>query len=513
MDAKRKVTAFARICFCAATLLLGLLPLRAQDSRLKVGDIVEASLAPGETHQYTFVALELTLLSIRVTALSDTLDPRFELIDREDRLIVANDDFDYPATRDAAVQALVLNRTSTYTISVSGHGGSGGDYRLYLLPGFDMLALRDSTMDKAQWQVAFSNTSLDISESSLYAVELEGFARTAVVLGQHMPQEQDVYLEADFHAVTSIVDWKIGLVYRYQSPEDYHRVLLSKTGFWRVERIEGGEIVPVRNWTTHPAIIPGEPDFRLGVLASGQHIDVVYNGQVVGSAASEATPQPGGLGIVMRTDERSGGLMSFAVRETVLTLPTRVSREILFPQRILERQGYLMAHDLARKQLAPAGHSVSFVQRESSVRHGRLGVTRIAIASDRQYEQFALGASLTFSARGAGNGGCGLFFHYNDDSHYTLAYMTSDGDFGVSRRSGAGFEPGVYGQRPPPASPDHYLLVIVTDDFIHYYLDEEHVGSMPSQPRVGSIGIAAVNYEAADSFCQFENLWLQSFDN
>ena len=512
MDAKRKVIALARIWFCAAALLLAWSPLRAQDSRLRLGDIVEASLAPGQTHRYTFVALELTLLSIRVAALNDSLDPRFEVRDRDDRLVVASDDYDYPATRDAAVQALVLNSTSTYTIAVSGHGDSGGDYRLHVLPGFDVLALRDSLADKSQWRVAFSDTSLDISESSLYAVELEGFARTAVVLGQHMPQEQDVYLEADFYSVTSTVDWKVGLVFRYQSASDYHRVLLSKTGFWRVERIVDGQIVPVRGWTTHPAIIPGETDFRLGVLASGQHIDVVYNGQVVGSAASDASPQPGGLGIVMRTDERSGGLMSFAVRQMVLTLPTRVRGDILFPQRVLQRQNYLMAHDLARKQLAPAGHSVSFVQRESSVRHVRPGVTRIAIASDRQYEQFALGAIVTLAAQDAGNGGCGLFFHYNDDNHYTLAYMTSEGDFGVSRRSG-GFAPGIYGKRPPPAASEHYLLIIATDEVIHYYLDEQHVGSMPSEPRVGSIGIAVVNYEAVDSSCQFKDLWLQSFDN
>ena len=513
MDAKRKVIAFGQYVLCAALMLVGMASVKAQDLRIRVGDILEATLAPGETHHYTFTALELTLLSVRVEALSESLDPRFALHDRDDRLVTENDDYDYPATHDAAVQALVLTRTSTYTLSVSGHGGSGGDYRLHLLPGFDVLALRDAVMDKAQWQVAFSDTALDISESSLFAIELEGFARTAVVLGQHLPQERDIYFEATFHAVTSTVDWRVGLVFRYQSPDDYHRILLSKTGFWRVERIEGDETILVRNWTTHPAIVPGEPDFRLGVLASGRHIDVVYNGQVVGSTSDDALPRPGGLGIIMRTDEKSGGLMSFAVRQTLLTLPTRQNGHILFPQRVLKRLDYLMAHDLARKQLAPAGYTVSFVQRESSVRHVRAGVTRISIASDREYEQFALGASLTFQASGDGNGGCGLFFHFNDDNHYTLAYMTNEGDFGVSRRAGDGFEPGIYGKRAPPKTPDQYLLVIATDEVIHFYVDEEHVGSMPSQPRVGSIGIAVVNYDVVDTFCEFDDLWLQSFDN
>ena len=507
------MTSLGRIAFCLACLLVSIAPLQAQDSRLRLGDIVEASLAPGDTHLYTFTALELTLISLRVEALSDSLDPRFELFDRDDRLIVANDDYDYPATRDAATQALVLNATSTYTIAVRGHGGSGGDYRLHFLPGFDVLALRDSTMDKANWQVAVSDTALDISESSLFAIQLEGFARNAVVLGEHLPQEQDVYFEATFHAVTSTADWQVGVVFRYQAPNTYHRVLLSKTGFWRVERIEDGDLVRVRNWTTHPAIVPGETDFRLGVLASGQHIDVVYNGQVVGSASDQATPKAGGLGIVMRTDDKTGGLMSFAVRQTLLTLPTRVNNRILFPQRVLKRRDYLMARDLARKQLVPAGYNVSFVQRESSVRNVREGVTRFAIASDRVYEQFALGVSLTLKAAEAGNGGCGLFFHFNDENHYTLAYTTSEGDFGISRRIGDGFEPGIYGRRSPPEDPVHYLLVIALDDVVHYFLDEEYVGSMESQPRVGSIGIAVVNYDLVDTSCKFDDLWLQSFDD
>ena len=502
-----------RIWLCAASLLLILTPLTAQDTRIRLGDVIEASLAPDETHLYSFVALELTLLSIRVEALSDSLDPRFDLVDSAQRLIIENDDYDYPNTLDAVVQALVLNSNSTYTIRVSGHGGSGGDYRLSLLPGFDRLHLRDTVMDKANWQVAYSDTTLDISESSLFAVELEGFARTGIVLGQHLPQEQDVYFEASFDTVTSPVDWKVGLVFRYKSPEDYYRVVLSKSGFWRVERILEGELVPVRNWTTHPAIVAGEPDFRLGILASGRHFDMVYNGQVVGSASDTAEPQPGALGLVMRTDERAGGLTSLAVRQTLLTLPTRVDGQILLPQRILERRDYLMALDLARKQLVPAGHSVSFVQRESSVRHVRPGVTRISIASDRQYEQFALGASLRVGTADDSNGGCGLFFHFNNDTHYSLAYMTRQGDFGVSRRSGDGFEPGIYGKRAPPEDPEQYLLIIAQDEILHFYLDEEYAGSMPSQPRVGSIGIAVVNYEPVETSCRFENLWLQSFDN
>ena len=171
-----------------------------------------------------------------------------------------------------------------------------------------------------------------------------------------------------------------------------------------------------------------------------------------------------------------------------------------------------MARDLARKQLAPAGRNVNFVQPESSVRHVRPGVTQIGIASERTYEQFALGASLRLETVQDGNGGCGIFFHFNDDSHYTLAYVTKEGDFGVSRRTGDEFAPGLYGRRAAAEDPERYLLVIATDEELHYFLDEVYVGSVESQPRTGSIGIAVVNYEAVETTCRFTDLWVQNFD-
>ena len=506
------MTLLGRAAFCLICLLTLNSPLRGQGARLSLGDIVDGSLAAGESHHYDVSALELTLVSVRVESLDESLDPIVEIFDGSDTLIHANDDYDYPAKRDAAIQALVLPRTSTYSIVVRGHAGSSGDYRLYFLPGYDVLALHDTTMEKTKWKVAYSETAIDISESSLFAVELQGFARAAIVEAEHFPQVQDLYFQATFHEVTSAADWNVGLVFRFIDNENYHRLLLSKTGFWRLDRIENGEYVQLKYWSTHPAIRPGEKDFRLGILASGQHFDIVYSGQVVGSASDSAEPRTGGFGIAMRTDEVSGGLMSFAVLETLLTLPTRIDERLLFPQRVLERQNYLMARDLARKQLAPAGRNVSFLQPQSSVRHVRPGVSHIGIASERTYDQFALGAALTLETAGVGNGGCGIFFHFNDDNHYTLAYVTRDGDYGVSRRIGDGFEPGIYGKRGASDDPQHYLLVIATDEELHYFLDELYIGSMASQPRTGSIGIAVVNYEAVETTCRFTDLWVQDFD-
>ena len=506
------MTAPVRILFCIACLVAALSTNYAQDRVIRVGSAVDGELTAGETHRYSLTALELTLVSFRVEALSDVLDPMLEIFDHTGRLVILNDDYAYPDERDAAIQAFVFPRTSTYTISVSAFGESAGAYRLHALPGYDRLALHETTVESANWETVYSNASVDVSESSVFALEMRGLARSAGLVGLHLPIETDLYYEAAFDQVGSPTVWQVGLLFRYLSPSKYHRLLLSKLGYWRIDRIDGDETTQLRNWTAHPAIRAGETAFRLGVLVSGNHYDVVYNGQVVGSAWDRTPLAPGSLGIALKTDDRAGGPVSFVVAETLVTAPTRVNESLLFPEWVVARGYYGIAAELARQQLVPVGGEIKLAVPESSVRRVRSGISRFAIASDFSFAQFAFGVALTIDVRSDRNGGCGLFFHFNDDENYTLAYVTSHGEYGLSWRTRAGFEPGIYGNRGVSDVSEHYLLVIVSDEVIHYFVDEQYAGSLDSMPRIGGVGIAAVNYDEVETGCKFDDLWLLSLD-
>lgn len=507
------MTAPGRILFCIAFLLAAVNPGHAQDKALRLGSAVDDVLAARETRHYSLTALEFTLVSFRVEALSAELDPILEIFDPAGRLVVSNDDYNYPDARDAVIQAFILPQTSTYTVSVSAFGESAGAYRLHVLPGYDRLAQRETSVESANWETVYSNGAVNVSDSSAFALELRGLARSAGLVGLHLPTETDLYFEAAFDQVASPAVWQVGLLFRYHSPNQYHRLLLSKQGYWRIDRIDGEETTQLRNWSTHPAIRPGESTFRLGLLVSGQHYDVVYNGQVVGSAWERTPPEPGSLGIALMTDDLAGGTVSFVVAETLVTLPTRADDSLIFPQRLLARRYYAMARELARQQLVPVGGEIKLTLPESSVRRAQSGISRLAIASDFSFEQFAFGVSLTLDVRSERNGGCGLFFHFNDDENYTLAYVTSHGDYGLSRRTRAGFEPGIYGKRAATDVSGRYLLVIVSDDVIHYFVDEQYAGSLDSIPRIGGVGIAAVNYDEVETGCAFDDLWLLSLDS
>jgi len=497
---------------CIAISLLGAIQIQAQPAlRLYIGASAEGELLPGERDEFELAVLQLNLLSLRVTALDASLDPVLEVYDPNGALVIANDDVDYPESQDALIQAYVVPQSATYRIVLRGYDGSSGAYRLQILPGFDQIAQYDTSMNRYDWNLVRGEGDLRFTDVSAFAIEMQGYVRTAMLLGSHFPQASDYYFEAQFLGVEANFSWRMGLVFAYVAPDDYARLWLSKTGYWRIERMAGDELSVLRDWTTHPAIVAGASAFRLGILRSGTHIDIVYDRQVIGSVQDTSDRQPGALGLAMRTDDEAGSKLSAVVGETLMTLPTKVDGKLVFPRWLKHKQNYLMAQDFARHQIAPPGGLVELVQASSSVRHFSPGVSRLGIYSERQFEQFAIGATVNLSVANDGNGGCGISFHTNNDSNYSLAYFTHDGDYGLSRRDDAGFAPGIYGRREPPIADTQTMLIIALDDALHYYLNEVYVGSLPSQPRVGSIGIAVVNYEVAESNCQFDDLWLMTF--
>ena len=507
------MTVSGRIIACIACLLLSLSTSIAQSRSITVGSTVDGALALGETHRYSLTALELTLLSFRAEALDDGLDLALEVFDGAGRLVISNDDADYPNNLDAAIQVFVMPRTSTYTVAVRAIGERAGAYRLHVMPGYDRLALRENPVDNTNWEVVHSDTTVNVSDASVFALDMRGLARFAGLVGLHLPIERDLYFETTFDQVNSSGVWQVGLLFRYLSPSRYHRLLLSKRGFWRVDRIDGDEVTELRGWTGHPAIQAGADAFRLGVLVSGQHYDVVYNGQLVGAAWDRAPPAAGSLGVAMMTDDYFGGTLSLVVKEVLVTLPSRIGDRPLFPQRIVTGSYYGMAASLTRQQLVPVGGEIKLTVPESRVRHRTAGVSRLPIASNFNFAQFAMGARVTLDVRSDLHGGCGLYFHFRDADNFTLAYVTNRGEYGVARRDASGFEPGIYGDQAPLDGTSHYLLLVVSDDIIHYYLDERHVGSLDSAPRIGGVGIATVNYDAVETGCDFDDLWLLSLDD
>ena len=484
----------------------------AQDKTLVLGSQVENTLSPNETHRYSLTILELTLVSFRVQALSESLDPQLAIYDGSGELVISNDDFDFPDSLDALIQAFVIPKSDRYTVAVSGFKGTSGPYRLQLLPGYDVPVNADSKLLLDDWKVVNRRAEVRQAGSDRLAVEVDGLATTAVMLGARFRQELDTYFEVQFDNVSSADDWQVGLAFRYARPDLHSRVLLNKRGFWRMERVDEGDIVVVRNWGTHPAIVPGESKFRLGIMASGQHFDIVYNGQIVGMISDKQTAATGNVGIAMRTADAVGSRLSFAVTDATMTIPTRVDDRPIVPDQLLARSYHVMDNVLARQQLIPVDGEFKLLLPQSSVRRRLAGVTSYLVGSGLRFAEFAIGAKVSYEMGKEANGGCGIFFHYQDEERYQLAYVTAEGDYGVSLRDGDVFAPGVYVNRPAPKQHEHDMLLVVYEGTIHYYVDNQHIGQLATETSPGNVGIAVVNFATVNTSCVFEDFWVLSLD-
>ena len=497
------------LCLC---VWLQASALAAQGGPLQIGGVAVDSLMPGATHRYQLTAPGLTLLSLHLAALDDELDPVLRVVDSGGGLIADNDDYDYPRSRDAVIQALLLPKFDNYVIEVSAFGEGGGSYRLDVLPGFDKLALRDDALAEQGWESVHGDANASQPGAGRLAFEIQGLAHSAMLLGKRFPHEADAYFELAFSDIFTVNGGQVGIVFRYLDPDNYSRLLLNQRGFWRIDRVMGGIRSEIRDWTTHPAIVAEADAFRLGLLLSGDHLDVVYAGQVVGSVVDPGGGQAGGFGIAMRTANAIGSRLSFSVSEALMTLPTRVDGGLIFPSQLRARNSRLMTDAMARHQLIPAGGQIKLTLPESTVRHRQAGVTRYLLGAGITFADLAMAARLRYDLYDPGNGGCGLVFHHQDDAHYTLAYVTAEGEFGVSRRDGDAFAAGIYGQMPAAEPKPRQLLLTAQEEILHFYIDGEHVGSMPYAGVAGRIGIAVVNYEPVDIDCRIEDLWVLSLD-
>ena len=206
--------------------LFSAISLRAQERTLDLDSLVEGTLAASQSHRYQLVAPELTLLSIHVKSLEGSLDPVLQVFNSDGTEIIANDDYAYPDQLDAVIQAIVIPRSDTYTLSVSGFAETSGVYRIQVLPGFDMLRLRDDALSPDNWEALYDVADLARVAEGQLQVNLEGLDLSATLLAKRFPSETDYYFEVEFARISSSApDGQIGLVFRYQRPESAHAPL------------------------------------------------------------------------------------------------------------------------------------------------------------------------------------------------------------------------------------------------------------------------------------------------
>lgn len=466
---------------------------------------IAGSVTSAGSQTYTFTAQSGAVVSLLARAVSADFDPILTLSDQAGRILFSNDDYNYPASRDALLEAVTLPLNATYTVTVSGYGESAGDYALTLLPGFGaQISLEEFNRDG--WRGSGETRANRVS--STLAVTTSGANSSGTVFNDDVVAPSDFMAQVDVIDVDNPSGWTVGLVAR-RTDTSYYLYEVNDEGLWRFSRADDGALTVIRNWIPHPSIVPGVTTFTLGVMANGVGFDFFYNTAYVGSANDDHLSGAGAVGLAVGTTSSLPSETDARFDNLVITTPAEVDGERIIPQQIPVGEGTALVLALKRQNMIAPNGVMALTLPESSVQYARPGVNRLMLGRGATYTNFALGGIVEVAGGlSTAAAGCGLVLRFSDDSHYTLAFIDQTGGYGVSQREGDDFLPGLFGERDTIGQGRHHLLVIANGDALHYYVDRQYVGTMNNPAVEGEIGIAVVNFEGITTTCSYTNLWL-----
>lgn len=496
------------IAIITLLILIGI-PLSAQDDAALTPLTAEAGFIAqrGETQRWTFSAQAGEVYSILLEASTQTLDPVLTIRDANGDTVISNDDYDYPDTLNALVEAITIPETGTYTVAVSGFGETTGGYRLSLLPGYGRIAGRDDFDNTANWTVSGADTAEISAEDGDLVLFAEGVDATAHATST--TAAKDFYAQVD---VTGIVgdNWTVGMTVRGQG-DTYYLYSISSQGNWRFTAIEGDSERVIRDFTQHPAIIAGETDFTLAVLAHATGFEMFYNGQAVGQMLDDALNESGEIGLFTQSANAIGSQVRVRFNNFAVTTPVETNGNPVFPQQIiLESRPQQIIQALERRRVIPPGGSLPLTVTESFVDSTQPGVIVQPLGRGATFEHFVMGTTTRLSQSGVtGVAGCGLLLQQTGAENYTVAFVDREGGFGVSQRNGETFAEGIFDTRPDWADNDsHNLIVVINDGQLHYFVNGVYAGQLAIDPINGEVGNVLLNYDAVESRCQFDDTWL-----
>jgi len=500
-------------CICSF-LFLRVFAIQAQD--LAFGVPIEGTLAANETKAWDFIAQEGQMLSFVVRATDGIFDPVLHIEDLNNNILIQNDDYDFPNSTDAVIEGFSAPRAGSYRLVINGFAGSAGSYELLMLPGYSHLALHDVFANADAWaevDVGNDNRAVIAARGGELTLSQEGIQQRAFTVAT-IPEEPIYYASVNITDINGSQGWQTGMVLRYQDEANHYLIEVNDRGSWRMRLIHEGEQTILRDWGTHPAIVAGQSNFMLSVLVHDNTFDVFYNGQYIGSEIEDTISQPGAIGLLAETVNAIGSSVTASFDDLMVTSPLYVDDSPLFPQQLVATNSTYTVRELERRNVIPGGGDMVLTVPESFAQNVTAGISRFPIASDSTFTNFVLGASVSWRTMGSGLNGCGLVVRDGGERDaYILAYVDSEGGYGLARRENNQFLDNMFNNVIDIGQGSYELLLIAIDDTLHYYIEGQYVGKIEHAAQAGGIAEAVVNFEPVDTACRFDNVWLWRLDN
>lgn len=488
-----------------SVLLLGLVPTAFAQADIAFNLPVRGEVTPGAAQTYAFSGKSGQVISLLAES-AGTLDPVVTLLNADNTAILRNDDFAFPESNDALLQAITLPYNGRYAVQVTGWGDSAGQFTLTLSEGYAVVETADGLAPGIDWAALSEETQADWADDAL-TLRVGGQRAADAAFGLPV-SSADLAVFADVQAVSNSSGWITGIALR-RNGGAYYALQINSEGRWRFVRFEDGAQTVVRDWTGHPAIVAGETRFRMGAFAKGSAFDFFYDGAYIGSASDRTLTGAGEAGLLAGTISSQPSETRVTFGRLAVTRPLLVDGRMPIPQQVVTATGTTMAQALSRSHVVHGDGVMTMTVPEASVSYARPGVNRLMLGQSTSFANFALGGTFSFSQILRQPGGCGLVLRYASEAEYALAWLDGEGAFGLSIKQDETFAPGLFGENAALADrAAHHLLVIASGSTLYYYVDGMSAGELEIALTEGQVGVAVVNFEGLDTTCNFSDLWL-----
>lgn len=471
--------------------------------------------------EWTFDGQSGQVVSLIAQTMSGDLDPVLEVLGPGGALVGQNDDLD-SRVRDAGLEVLRLPSDGAYIVRVGRWGGAegttSGTYRLSFAPGFAQVVARESfEQGSVSWQ---SPTGAPVGLSAGWLrvpVDAPGSVVLALPPGDETYDE--VYMQADARLFRTPSYGEFGLIFRAQgagSQISYYALRVNSRSQWTVIRHEPNGESTLRTWTNHAALDP--TGVTLGVLVRGPSFVFYANGQILGDVSDSTLTGAGRVGVMAASDAGQTDSPQAMFDNVIITTRLGTTYRGL-PLALASWQSDDPAAIVA--ELAGSGRVNAAVARDLYIPE-KVVATLDPRAADAQfellgveqsqYEDFVLGATLS-AITTRDSAACGVVFRWQDERNFSTAYMDGLGGWGMVQAQDALLPLNAYDLSPmiTPGSLND-LLVVAQGEQLALYVNGALVTQETAAPGSGEvpgrIGVALLNYEAAQTDCYFYNVWV-----
>ena len=485
-------------------------PASAQGDDLVVGQTIMETLGAGESAVWRLPARDGAMFSFIVESVSGDLDPILTIEDTSENVLIQNDDY-ISTSHNAAIEGFTVPRNGTYVVRVSGYGNTSGDYRLTTLPGYAAIALHEEFNEPQPWNLITTTEGDEAqfnTENSLLQLEVEGIQQTARLSRSTLDVPAQFFAQLVIDSVTGRNGWQVGLTYRQQDNTTYYAYLIDHRGYWRAIAVEDGEQRILSDWSPHPAIVAGATRFNLSIFVKNDVHEFLYDGQVIGMIRDDAIEGRGQLGFIVNTVNALGSRTSMLLDDLIVTVPLVENNAPIKVDSILVSNAGDMVRELERRNVIEAGGEQILSLDETTARYLDAGVSRFSLASDLDFENVVMGATVSWPFTERVNG-CGLVTYDGGDDTYVVGFVDSTGAVGLSQREGETFTDTVFREDLTlPTNSTYNLLLIASGGEVTFFVNGQRVGDITSVNDSGGIGQAVINYDPGDTSCLFDNLWV-----